>query len=56
MVVAQTAIPALLESSIAGEAARAAGMSFVDLCVAYAGSALLPRAEPDVWGGDSDVP
>jgi len=43
-------IPGLLESSIACDAARAAGLSFADLCVLYAESAFLQRPEPDVWG------
>ncbi len=47
------AIPGLLESSIACDAARAAGMSFDDLCVAYAESAFLARAEPRIWKGQS---
>jgi D-alanine-D-alanine ligase len=42
-------IPGLLQSSIACDAARAAGISFVELCVAYAESAYIPRAEPAIW-------
>ncbi len=47
VVLAAHAIPSLAQTSVAGEAAASAGMSYADLCVAYAGSALLPRPEPD---------
>lgn len=42
-------IPGLLESSIACDAARAAGVSFDDLCLIYAMSAFIKRPEPRVW-------
>jgi D-alanine-D-alanine ligase len=44
-------IPGLLTSSIACDAAQAAGISFEELCILYAQSAYIRRAEPDVWGG-----
>lgn len=43
------AIPGLLPSSIAVDAAAAGGISFPQLCEAYAASAFLPRPEPNVW-------
>lgn len=43
------AIPGLLDSSIACDAAAAAGIPFDDLCVRYAESAFLPRPEPSIW-------
>lgn len=43
-------IPGLLRSSIACDAARAAGLSFEDLCEYYLASAYLPRNEPNIWG------
>jgi D-alanine-D-alanine ligase len=43
------AIPGLLESSIACDAARTGGICFDDLCLKYAESAYLPRAEPRIW-------
>lgn len=42
-------IPGLLESSIACDAARAAGLPFDELCIRYLQSAFIPRAEPRVW-------
>lgn len=42
-------IPGLLESSIACDAARAAGISFDELAVRYAESAFIRRPEPRVW-------
>jgi D-alanine-D-alanine ligase len=42
-------IPGLLESSIACDAAAAAGIPFDELCRRYAESAFLTRPEPDVW-------
>lgn len=42
-------IPGLLPSSIACDAARAAGINFEELCEHYLASAYLPRAEPSVW-------
>jgi D-alanine-D-alanine ligase len=42
-------IPGLLESSIACDAARAAGISFDELSVRYAESAFIRRPEPRVW-------
>jgi D-alanine-D-alanine ligase len=50
VVLEMNGIPGLLESSIACDAARAAGISFENLCVRYAESAYIPRAEPNVWG------
>lgn len=44
-------IPGLLKSSIACDAALAAGISFGELCVRYAKSAFLPKPELDIWGG-----
>ena len=44
-------IPGLLESSIACDAAHAAGICFDELCIKYAESAYLPRAEPRIWEG-----
>jgi D-alanine-D-alanine ligase-like ATP-grasp enzyme len=49
VVLEMNGIPGLLESSIACDAAAAAGISFPELCEAYVQSAFLPRAEPDVW-------
>jgi D-alanine-D-alanine ligase len=43
-------IPGLLESSIACDAARAAGISFDELALKYAQSAFITRAEPQIWG------
>ncbi len=43
------AIPGLLESSIACDAAYAAGISFDELAVRFAESAFIPRAEPRIW-------
>jgi D-alanine-D-alanine ligase len=43
------AIPGLLLSSIACDAARAGGIVFEDLAVAYAESAWLSRPEPHIW-------
>lgn len=42
-------IPGLLESSIACDAAKAAGISFNDLALKYALSAFLRRSEPQHW-------
>lgn len=42
-------IPGLLESSIACEAASAAGISFDELAVTYAESAFIASAEPRIW-------
>ncbi|MDN2578747.1 hypothetical protein [Aquibium sp. ELW1220] len=42
-------IPGLLESSIACDAALAAGISFDELCESYANSAFIVRDEPDIW-------
>jgi D-alanine-D-alanine ligase len=42
-------IPGLLESSIACDAAREAGISFDDLAVMYAETAYIQRPEPRVW-------
>lgn len=42
-------IPGLLETSIASDAAKAAGIEFDDLAEMYAMSAFLPRREPKVW-------
>jgi D-alanine-D-alanine ligase len=42
-------IPGLLQSSIACDAALAAGISFDELAVRYAESAYLERAEPRIW-------
>jgi len=49
VVLEMNGIPGLLESSIACDAARAAGISFDDLCVRYAESAFIQRAEPRIW-------
>jgi D-alanine-D-alanine ligase-like ATP-grasp enzyme len=51
VVLEMNGIPGLLDSSIACDAAAAAGISFPQLCEAYADSAFIPRAEPDVWLG-----
>jgi D-alanine--D-alanine ligase len=42
-------IPGLLQSSIACDAALAAGISFPELCELYLKSAFLRRPEPDIW-------
>ena len=52
VVLEQNGIPGMLESSIACDAALAAGISFEELCVLYAQSAYIRRDEPDIW----DVP
>jgi D-alanine-D-alanine ligase len=44
-------IPGLLTSSIACDAASAAGIPFDELCVMYAESAFIGRAEPRIWPG-----
>jgi D-alanine-D-alanine ligase len=49
VILEMNAIPGLLTSSIACDAARAAGIDFDELCVRYLGSAFAPRAEPDIW-------
>jgi D-alanine-D-alanine ligase len=49
VVLEMNGIPGLLESSIACDAARAASISFDDLCVRYSESAYIARAEPRIW-------
>jgi len=51
VILEQNGIPGLLESSIACDAALAAGIPFDELCVLYAQSAYLRRNEPAIWGG-----
>ena len=49
VVLEMNAIPGLLESSIACDAARFAGIEFPELAMRYAQSAFLSRPEPAVW-------
>ena len=42
-------IAGLLPTSIACDAAQAAGMEFADLAEAYAATAFIARPEPRVW-------
>ena len=49
VVLEQNGIPGLLESSIACDAALAAGISFDELCLLYAQSAYIRRDEPAIW-------
>jgi D-alanine-D-alanine ligase len=51
VVLEMNGIPGLLESSIACDAARVAGISFDELCAQYLESAFLERAEPRIWEG-----
>ena len=51
VVLEMNGIPGLLESSIACDAAQAAGISFDQLSVDYAMSAYIPRPEPRIWDG-----
>jgi D-alanine-D-alanine ligase len=51
VVLEMNGIPGLLESSIACDAAQAAGISFDQLSVDYAMSAYIRRPEPRIWDG-----
>lgn len=55
VVLEQNGIPGLLESSIACDAALAAGISFEELCVLYAQSAYFRRDEPDIWEAHNET-
>jgi len=49
VVLEMNGIPGLLPTSIACDAAKAAGIEFDELALRYAMSAFLPRHEPNVW-------
>jgi len=55
VILEQNGIPGLLESSIACDAALAAGIPFDELCVLYANSAYLRRDEPAIWEQHHEV-
>lgn len=55
VILEQNAIPGLLTSSIACDAALAAGISFDELCVLYAQSAYIERDEPNIWELHNDL-